>query len=117
MSPARGTGYPQSVGQGALAVRCALCARLVPRCVTSVHHLLPRAEGGRLQHCITLCKICHAQLHATFPNRVLAASYSSLERLRQDPDVRRFLRWVRKQKPHRKIKVSRRSDRRPVRSG
>ena len=94
---------------GAPDVPCGLCGRHVPHCLVSLHHLLPRAVGGGAEDRVPLCRICHAQLHALFTNRTLAEEYSSLEDLRRAPEVRKFIRWVRRQKPHRRIKVSRSS--------
>jgi len=93
-------------------LRCELCHRVVPERMTSVHHLRPRSHGGGPENEAVLCKMCHSFLHATFTNRTLAESFDSVEALREDPEVRKFLKWVRKQKPHRSINVDRRSEKR-----
>ncbi len=59
------------------------------------HHVVPRSEGGR--DTVWLCRACHLQLHACFTNETLAAELGSLERLRSDPVVERYLHWIRRQ--------------------
>jgi len=94
------------------AETCELCGRHVPRRLTSVHHLCPRSHGGGPDGEVILCKLCHSFLHATFTNSTLAEEFSSLDALRRDPEVRRFVRWARKQKPHRDIEMDSREERR-----
>lgn len=73
----------------------------------TVHHLVPKQRGGGRGDTAELCPACHRQLHALFDNRHLAAELGSLEALRAHPDVRRFVRWVRRQDPNRRVKVRR----------
>ena len=89
---------------------CELCRREVPE--TTVHHLVPRDEGGRNGPTADLCPACHRQVHALFDNRTLARELPSLESLRGDPRVGSFIRWVRKQDPARRIRVQRSASRR-----
>ncbi len=79
---------------------CALCGRQVSR--LSKHHVVPKSEGGWLTE--WLCSACHRTVHSFFTNRTLAQEKSSIEALRQDPDIQRYLAWVRKQ-PDRAIPV------------
>lgn len=65
----------------------------------SKHHNVPKSEGGR--DTIDLCAACHKTLHSFFTNETLATELNSLEALRQDPDVARYLAWVRKQRDSR----------------
>ncbi len=43
---------------------CELCHREAER--YTVHHLVPRAKGGRFGPKAKLCPTCHRQLHALF---------------------------------------------------
>lgn len=79
---------------------CALCGRTVSR--VSKHHLIPKSEGGT--ETVPLCAPCHKTLHSFFTNRTLATEKRSLDQLRDDPQVQRYLAWIRKQ-PDRKITV------------
>jgi hypothetical protein len=79
---------------------CALCEREVTH--ISKHHLTPKSEGGT--ETVDLCSACHKTLHKFFTNRTLAKELNTIDALRQNPEVRRYLAWVRKQ-PDRSIKV------------
>jgi len=78
------------------AVTCQLCHREVDR--YTVHHLVPRARGGRFGPKASLCPTCHRQLHAMFSAATLARELYSIELLRANPRVAAYLKWVRKQK-------------------
>ena len=75
---------------------CALCQRIVDR--LTVHHLTPRARGGNHGPKARLCSTCHRQIHAMFSETTLAADLYSIARLRANPRVAAFLRWMRKQR-------------------
>ncbi|HEX8087367.1 MAG TPA: hypothetical protein VF762_00845 [Blastocatellia bacterium] len=79
---------------------CALCERAVAH--ISKHHLTPKSEGGA--ETIDLCSACHKTLHKFFTNRTLAKELNTIDALRRNPEVRRYLAWVRKQ-PDRFIQV------------
>lgn len=87
--------------------RCALCGRKVER--VSKHHIIPKSKGGT--ETVPLCSPCHSTLHHFFRNRTLAREKNSLDALLSDPDIQRYLEWVRKQ-PDRRIQVRHRKDRR-----
>ena len=87
--------------------RCALCQREVMHITR--HHLIPRAEGGK--EVVDLCVPCHRTLHSYFSNRTLLNELHTLDSLRQEPEIARYLEWIRKQ-PDRTIRVARRKDKR-----
>jgi ATP-dependent protease Clp ATPase subunit len=90
-------------------MQCELCGREI-NCLT-VHHLIPRQETKRKKAVpgptAMLCHACHKQIHSLFTNRQLASDLNSLEKLRDNPDMKRFLAWVSKQDPNRRIRVDR----------
>ncbi|MDX1631291.1 MAG: HNH endonuclease [Thermoanaerobaculia bacterium] len=88
---------------------CDLCGRRTPR--TTVHHLTPRQKGGQEGATADLCPACHRQIHALFTNQELAEDLNTLEHLRSHPQISRFLRWIRKQDPGKRIRVDRRRSR------
>ena len=92
------------------ATECELCLREVDR--YTVHHLVPRARGGRLGPTAILCSICHRQIHALFSEATLADELNSVALLRANPRVNSYLRWVRKQKGAGGFKVRRAKNRR-----
>jgi 5-methylcytosine-specific restriction enzyme A len=84
---------------------CELCGREVSR--LTKHHLCPREHGGT--ETALLCPACHRQVHALFTNRTLAAELSTLESLRREPEIRSYLKWVRRQSDsHIRVQKSRR---------
>ena len=89
---------------------CELCLREVER--YTVHHLVPRAEGGRFGPTARLCATCHRQLHAMFTESTLARELNSLDAIRGNPEMRKYLKWVRKQKDGASFRVRRATARR-----
>jgi hypothetical protein len=86
--------------------QCSLCQRVVPAHLITLHHLKPKARGGRAEHRTPLCKPCHKQLHATYSNKELDQQLSSLDALREAPALQPFLGWIRKQKPDRNFRTT-----------
>ena len=75
---------------------CELCERKVGR--LTGHHLVPKARGGKHGPQVLLCPTCHRQLHALFSEATLEKDLSTVEALKQHPQVASFLSWMRKQK-------------------
>jgi hypothetical protein len=86
-------------------MQCALCERAIER--LTVHHLIPRQRDGQDGPTIDVCPACHRQIHILYDNARLERELNCLERLRDEPEMRRFLRWVRRQDPHKRVKVRR----------
>ena len=81
--------------------RCALCDRNVPKRLITLHHLKPKSRGGKAEHRVPLCRMCHRQIHAMFDNRTLDRELADLEKLRSHPLLQPFMRWIVKQAPDR----------------
>ena len=86
---------------------CALCGRDVDK--LTEHHLTPRSKlkRGETTPTIYICSACHRQIHALFSNQQLHDEYNSVERLRDEPRMTRFIAWVRKQDPNKRVRVRR----------
>ena len=84
---------------------CELCEREVEN--LTAHHLVPRERDGKGGPTIDICPACHRQIHVLFDNARLARELNTPERLRDEPEMRRFLSWVRRQDPHKRVKVRR----------
>ena len=84
---------------------CELCLREAQR--YTVHHLVPRAQGGKFGPRARLCATCHRQLHAMFTEATLAKELNSLVSIRNHPEMRRYLKWMRKQKEGATFRVRR----------
>ncbi len=74
--------------------RCELCEREVTK--TTKHHLVPKSQKGTVT--ADLCSPCHRQIHALFTNKTLAKELHVIEALKVDPDMQRYLGFIRKQK-------------------
>jgi len=100
-----------NASQHEILERCELCERAVAN--LTVHHLVPRSQSKKKQVLPTakLCPACHRQLHVLFSNHLLARSLSSLEEIKREPSMQRFLSWVRKQDPHKHVRHTRRTSR------
>ena len=73
---------------------CPLCQR--PLGVTRIeeHHLVPKTFKGK--ETISLHKICHRAIHATFSERELQKYYFTINRLLESEELQRFIAWVAK---------------------
>ena len=89
---------------------CELCLREAER--YTVHHLVPRAKGGRFGPKAKLCPTCHRQLHAFFSEATLAKELHSIDLIRANPQMSEYLRWARRQKGPTSFRVRRAKDRR-----
>ena len=106
---ARGLGQKtptNSVGESI----CALCLRQSNR--YTVHHLVPRSRGGKFGPTARLCSTCHRQLHALFSEATLARELDSIDRIRGNPEMASYLKWVRNQKEPTNFRVRRSNHRR-----
>jgi hypothetical protein len=63
------------------------------------HHLVPRERGGTVAEVVPLCRPCHGHVHATYDNKTLASDFATIEALRRDPRLQKFVRFIRKQDP------------------
>lgn len=74
---------------------CELCERM--DVVTTVHHLIPKEEGGNKGPVADLCIPCHKNIDALYTNKELAIRLSSIKELKEDERIRKFVKWVRRQ--------------------
>lgn len=77
---------------------CPLCGRMMAH-PCNLHHLLPKSQGGKNTPVILLHKICHDKIHAVFTEKELKKYYNSIERLQQNEEMARFIKWVRNKEP------------------
>ncbi|KGP72121.1 HNH endonuclease [Pontibacillus yanchengensis] len=82
---------------------CELCGR--SSVDTTEHHLIPKQYGGTDGPVAQLCIPCHKQIHAIFTNEELAGFYHTLLRLQEHPTMEKYLKWIRKQAPGKKITI------------
>ena len=93
-------------------MQCELCEREVEK--LTVHHLFPRQKTKRKNEdpgpTTNICSACHRQIHTLFDNTRLAQELNCVERLKDEPQMQKFLSWVKKQDPARRVKVHRTSN-------
>lgn len=97
--------------------RCELCQRTGLRLTR--HHLIPRARHNkpRTQRTYSrqdmtgriamVCRPCHATIHHHLTEQQCAEHYPSVEALLGHPEIARFVGWVRKQPPDRRVATRR----------
>ncbi|GJD30156.1 hypothetical protein PMNALOAF_1400 [Methylobacterium adhaesivum] len=77
-------------------VICPLCERPIPRSAkSSLHHLTPKLKGGARAGTVRLHQICHSAIHARYSEAEIARRLADTRSLRDDPEMARFLDWVR----------------------
>lgn len=89
-----------------LTMNCQICDRNVDQ--LTVHHLIPRQHTKRRKQApgptVDICSACHKQIHTLFDNRHLARELNTLERLRAHPRMEKFIAWVQKQDPNKRVR-------------
>jgi hypothetical protein len=60
-------------------------------------HLVPRSRNGR--ETVAVHRICHAAIHAALSEKELERQYHTMERLRDHPQLHRFIAWIRRKPP------------------
>jgi hypothetical protein len=84
-------------------MKCELCEREVDHFAS--HHLIPKSRNKKSKELTILCNACHKMVHRIFTNKELESEYYDLPRIKNHPDLRKFLAWVQKQDPNKKIKI------------
>ena len=88
---------------------CELCGR--EKVETTVHHLLPKEMGGTFGPTANLCIPCHKQIHALYTNEEIAVRLTTLQQLRGDEKLARFIQWIRKQPSTKLMKIKKSNER------
>ncbi|WP_121613040.1 HNH endonuclease [Mesobacillus foraminis] len=88
---------------------CELCSRNDVE--TTVHHLLPKEMGGTFEPTANLCIPCHKQIHALYTNAEIASRLTSIAELREDVQLSKFIKWIRKQPATKLMKIKKSNDR------
>ncbi|MGG3891777.1 HNH endonuclease [Metabacillus fastidiosus] len=88
---------------------CELCERKLVE--TTVHHLLPKEMGGTFGPTANLCIPCHKQIHALYTNKEIAVRLTTIQELKEDEQLSRYLKWIRKQPSTKLMKIKKSNDR------
>lgn len=88
-------------------MQCELCDRQME--ALTAHHLIPKQNTKRKNAdpspTIDICSACHRQIHSLFDNKHLAQELNSLEKLKNDSELQKFVSWIKKQKTDKRIQV------------
>ena len=77
---------------------CPICGRqMIKGPTVNEHHLKPKSLKGKIT--VTLHRVCHSKIHSVFTERELLAFYHTPERLREHPEMAKFIKWIRKKDP------------------
>jgi len=86
----------RTMGTDSLGV-CVICNRpMIKDKFVNQHHLIPKAKNGKHTDKITIHSICHNKIHSIWTESELAGHYHTVERLLENPDMRKFIKWVSK---------------------
>lgn len=88
---------------------CELCGR--NHVETTVHHLVPKEMGGTFGATANLCIPCHKQIHALYTNEEIATRLSTLQELKEDSQLAKFINWIRKQPSTKIMKIKKSNER------
>jgi len=73
---------------------CSLCGRKTPFAYIEKHHLIPKCKKGT--DTVNFCVDCGNQVHLLFNIKELEKTYNSLETLKNDEKIKKWIGWIRK---------------------
>ena len=76
---------------------CPICLRTLGDVLIQEHHLIPKTFGGKDK--VSIHKMCHQKIHATFSERELLNYYHTIERLTEHSEMQKFIKWIGKKDP------------------
>ena len=75
---------------------CPLCKRPLGN-DHNKHHLIPKTFKGK--ETIDLHRICHNKIHSVFTERELKRYYHTIERLLENEEIQKFVKWLQNKHP------------------
>ena len=82
-------------------IQCPICEREVDFSFTNKHHVVPRSRKGK--ETIRICRDCHRQIHAFFTNKQLEKNLNTIELIRQDEKIKKYISWISKRSANSKV--------------
>lgn len=77
---------------------CPLCKRPLAE-PSNRHHLVPLSKGGKGTDTLIMHKICHTKIHSVLTETELKTYYHTIERLQEQEEIAKFIKWVSKKPP------------------
>jgi 5-methylcytosine-specific restriction protein A len=59
----------------------------------SKHHIVPKSQKGK--EIVLICEPCHKQIHSIFTTKQLAKNYYTIERLKENEEIQKWIAWRR----------------------
>lgn len=73
-------------------MNCPICDR--PLSNADKHHLIPKCKKG--SDTVEIHKVCHRKIHSLWTENELRDYYHTVERIREHPDMEKFIKWLKK---------------------
>jgi len=73
---------------------CPLCDRGMPKKERSKHHLIPVSESSPRGKKAIIHRVCHVKIHSLFTEEELALKYNTIEKLKEHPEMQKFIKWI-----------------------
>ena len=78
---------------------CSICSRPLGKENISKHHLIPKSRGGKDSELIEIHNICHQKIHSVFTLKELRDDFNTVEKLVENEEIAKFIKWVSKKAP------------------
>ena len=75
-------------------LECPNCHRILDKKYFIKHHSIPRQKGGSHSEKIILCQSCGQHLHNLYSNSILKRDLNTLEKIINDPGMKKFGEWI-----------------------
>lgn len=75
-------------------LECPNCKRILNKKYLTKHHSIPRQKGGSHSEKIILCISCTNHLHNLYSNSLLKRKFDTLEKIINDPGMKKFGEWI-----------------------
>lgn len=78
---------------------CPICEReMLKGPFSDKHHFLPKCKGGKeTEH---VHRVCHNKIHSVFTESELAKKYNDPGKVREHPEMQKFIEWVKNKEPN-----------------
>lgn len=86
---------------------CSICKREGDSYYFEKHHLIPQSNSDTIDVCIQ----CGDQLHLLFDNNFLKTELNTLEKIKQNEQVKKYVSWVRNKPIERHFTVAKKKRR------
>lgn len=74
---------------------CLLCERELAEPI-SRHRLIPPSKGGKDGPTVAMHRVCQNKIHAVFTETELKNYYFTVERIQENEEIQKFIKWVKK---------------------